>query len=231
MRERSIVVTEDFVAEASDLIAAKIRAAQAERGRVSVALCGGSTPAPVYRRLTELGLDWNRVELFFGDERCVPADHSDSNYRLVSESMLEHLEGEPPRIVRMEGELADRDAAARRYEDELPEAIDLLIQGMGEDGHTASLFPGSPALDDASRRVVAVVGPKPPPERLSLAPAALRAARDAVVLAKGEGKAEVVRQVLEEDGDFHEYPVRLVADATWILDAGAASALSEARDG
>ena len=196
------------------------------RDRVSLALSGGSTPAPVYTALARLVPDWTAVELFFCDERCVPPDHGDSSHRLVCESLLERIPGTAPRMHRMQGELADRDSAARDYEALLPAELDLLILGVGEDGHTASLFPGHVALEETVRRVLHVVGPKPPPDRLTLTPPALRAARRSVVLACGAGKAEVVGRALEGPLDFSALPVQLVRDGAWILDTAAAAALT-----
>jgi len=216
----------DWVECAAGWIATVVEQTLRARGRVTLALSGGSTPAPVYRLLAELVPEWTAVELFFCDERCVPPDHEDSSYRLVRESLLEHIPGAAARIHRMQGELADRDAAARDYEALLPDALDLLILGVGEDGHTASLFPGHEALDETERRVLHVVGPKPPADRLTLTPPALRAARRSVVLARGAGKAEIVGRVLEGPLDPASLPAQLVRDGAWILDTAAAAALT-----
>jgi 6-phosphogluconolactonase len=216
----------EWAERAANWIATMTEQALQARGRVTLALSGGSTPAPVYRLLAELVPEWGAVELFFCDERCVPPDHEDSSYRLVCESLLERIPGAAPRIHRMRGELDDRDAAARDYEALLPEALDLVILGLGEDGHTASLFPGHAALDETTRRVLHVVGPKPPPDRLTLTPPAVRAARRSVVLARGTGKAEIVGRALEGSLDPRSLPVQLVRDGAWILDTAAAAALT-----
>lgn len=216
----------DWVERAAAWIAEALDRALHARGRASLALSGGSTPAPVYTALAGLVPDWTAVELFFCDERCVPAGHRDSSYRLVCESLLDRIPGTAPRVHRMQGERVDRDAAARDYEALLPAELDLLILGVGEDGHTASLFPGCAALDETARRVLHVVGPKPPPDRLTLTPPALRAARRSVVLARGAGKAEVVGRALEGPLDSSSLPVQLVRDGAWILDTAAAAALT-----
>jgi 6-phosphogluconolactonase len=130
------------------------------------------------------------------------------------------------RIHRMQGELGDRDAAARAYEAELPERIDVMVLGIGEDAHTASLFPGSPALREETRRVLPVTGPKPPPERLSLTPPVLRAARTCLVLGSGAGKAEPVRRALQDAIDITLAPIQLARDGVWFLDPAAAASLS-----
>ncbi len=125
----------------------------------------------------------------------------------------------------MRGELEDGAAAAAEYEAILPERLDVLVLGIGEDGHTASLFPGDPALDAADRRVLAVRAPSPPHGRLTLTPIAIRAARERVMLARGNGKSAAVRRALEEPGPAREVPARLARVGHWILDGEAASDL------
>lgn len=126
----------------------------------------------------------------------------------------------------MLGESSDYDAAARAYEGVLPEALDVLVLGLGEDGHTASLFPGSSALFEEARRVLPVVGPKPPPNRLTITPPVLKAARAVVVLAAGGGKAQAVARALEGPLDVGNCPSQLVRDALWLMDHAAAADLS-----
>ena len=218
--------TAAWAERAATWIAAAVEHALRARGRVALALSGGSTPAPVYQNLAGRVPDWRAVELFFCDERCVPPDHEQSSYRLVCEALLDHIPGAAPRVHRLRGELSDRDAAARDYEALLPAELDLVILGVGEDGHTASLFPGHGALDEIERRVLHVVGPKPPPDRLTLTPPALRTARRSVVLARGAGKAEVVGRALEGPLDPSSLPVQFVRDGAWILDTAAAAALT-----
>src|SRR6516162_10300922 len=146
------------------------RQAVADRGRFMVALSGSSTPRRLYQLLAaqpyRAQVDWDRVEFFWGDERCVPPDSPDSNYRMANEAMLAHLPIPADHIHRIEAERSDREAAARDYEAVLarvfgvgasgtPPALDLVLLGMGPDGHTASLFPNTQALDETTRWVVA----------------------------------------------------------------------------
>jgi 6-phosphogluconolactonase len=173
-----------------------VDAALAGRGVAHVALAGGTTPERAYRLVAPSG--WDGVELWFGDERCVGPEDPESNYRMVSETLLPHAPGAV--VHRIEGELG-AEAAASAYETEVRGRLeigaaglplfDLVLLGIGEDGHTASLFPGDPVLDVRGVACVAVHNaPKPPPDRVSLSLEALRAARACVLLASGTGKAE-----------------------------------------
>ena len=223
--ERIVCDSKDLPARAAERIALELRTAIAERGRASLALAGGTTPKTTYESLAELPLDWSLIDIFFGDERCVPADHADSNYRMAKAALFERITIPSARVHRMQGELADRDAAARSYEAELPERLDVVVLGIGEDAHTASLFPGAAALREESRRVLPVTGPKPPPERLSVTPPVLRAARVCVVLGSGAGKAEAVRRAFQDSLDIVATPIQVAQGGVWFLDAAAASAL------
>jgi 6-phosphogluconolactonase len=215
-------------AAAAELLASLLTAALVERGVAHVLLSGGTTPRLTFERL-ELA-DWHGVELWFGDERCVGPDDPESNFRMVSESLLPHATGAV--VHRIEGELGP-DAAADAYEalirrrveettaDGVP-VFDVNLLGIGPDGHTASLFPGNPALAVSARAVVGVRGaPKPPPERVSLTLPVLRAARDSVLLASGESKAAAVRGLLA--GPQTGTPSSLLARErlTLIVDADA----------
>ncbi len=210
---------------AAEWIAHAAREAVAERGSASIALSGGSTPQPIHARLAACDLPWPALTFFFGDERCVPADDPDSNFGLAAASLFDQLDEPRPRIVRMEGEDPDREGAARRYAERLPAVLDLLILGIGDDGHTASLFPGSAALDERERRVVAVRGPKPPIERLTITPPVIRAARKVLMLDAGADKAAATRRALADGADPREVPASLARGGTWIMDRAAASEL------
>jgi 6-phosphogluconolactonase len=223
--ERIVCDSKELPARAAERIALELTKALAERGTASLALAGGTTPKATYEALAGLPLDWAKLDVFFGDERCVPADHSDSNYRMAKAALFDRITIPSERVHRMQGELADRDAAARAYERELPEELDIVVLGVGEDAHTASLFPGSPALHEIVRRVVPVVGPKPPPERLTLTPPAITNARLCIVLASGAGKAEPVRRALVGALDIANVPIQLARDGVWFLDPAAASKL------
>jgi 6-phosphogluconolactonase len=228
-RGQEIVVVEaaSLAEAAANRVAALLRNVATERAsEVSLALAGGSTPRALHERLASVpDLPWGRVAIYFGDERCVPPDHADSNYRMARESLLDRVAIDPTRVHRMRGEWPDRAAAARAYEEELPEALDVLVLGIGEDGHTASLFPGATALFEFERRVLPVTGPKPPPERLTITPKVIAAARHVVVLASGSGKREPVARAIAGASTPLETPAQLAREALWILDTAAASAL------
>lgn len=201
----------------------------ARHGVFRVALPGGRTPRALLERLASEpfrgGIDWGRVVVLFADERAVPPDHEDSNYRLVREALLDPLGANGPLARRMNAESPDLEQAARDYAVELEQPLDLLVLGMGEDGHIASLFPGSPLLAEARDRVACVTdSPKPPPRRLTLLPRAIAEARSVLVLATGSGKADAVVAALTP-GEVADCPARLVREAVWLLDADAAAAL------
>lgn len=208
-----------------------------ERGRFAVALAGGSTPKATYEILARdhAGeVDWPNVHVFFGDERTVPPDNEDSNYRMARESLL----GLVPvgSVHRMRGELPPDEAAAS-YEDELreffgeaPPVLDLVMLGIGEDGHTASLFPGTPALEVTDRLVVANPVPKLDTTRLTLTVPVLNDARKVLFLVAGEGKTAALAEILEGEADPRTYPAKLVhppGGPIWMVDHAAASSLDD----
>jgi 6-phosphogluconolactonase len=214
-----IVPSEALAQEAAAWMARALQDALAARPRASLALSGGGTPGPAYRALADMKLPWERVDLFFVDERFVPPDHAESNYRLVEDTLLRPLRLPSSQVFRMEGEREDRDAAARDYEAKLPPVLDVVLLGMGPDGHTASLFPGHPALEERERRVLAVVGPKPPPWRMTLTLPVLLSARAVLNLVAGAGKADAVRRALAGDLSL---PAARVTNTQWMLDPSAA---------
>jgi 6-phosphogluconolactonase len=197
------VIVEDPAAEAAERIAKVVVAGG------NIALAGGSTPRAAYERLSAMGLDWSSCRLWFGDERCVPPDDERSNYRMAHESLLEPLGDSAPEAHRIEGELGP-DAAAKRYQAELTDALgdqrpqlDLLLLGIGPDGHTASLFPGKPALDELDRAVVGVPEAGQPPyvPRVTLTLPVLNAAREVLFLIKGAEKAGPAASAFGDDPD------------------------------
>jgi 6-phosphogluconolactonase len=195
--------------------------------RVTIGLSGGNSPRRVHERLAcSTKVPWLKVHVYFGDERAVPPEHAESNFRMAKESLLDRVPIPTAQVHRMRAEETDRDAAARAYEALLPEALDVLVLGIGEDGHTASLFPGSEALSERERRVLPVVGPKPPPERLTLTPPAIFAARMRVVLASGAGKADAVARALEGPVDPASTPAQLAKHGVWFVDKPAAAKLA-----
>lgn len=202
----------------------------AERGSCALGLAGGRTPDPVYRELaSRSSIDWRKVYVFFGDERAVTPDHPDSNYRMVYLALLSRVPIPAAQIHRMEAERSDREAAAQEYERLLPPRLDVLLLGMGSDGHTASLFPGSPALDERRRLVVPVVGTKPPAERLTITPPVIEAARKVAVIATGEDKAAMVARAIEGLFAPTAVPIQLARRGVWFLDQAAAARLTARR--
>ena len=208
-----------------------------EKGRFGVALAGGSTPKALYELLAtgyRDALDWSKVHAFFGDERCVPPDHEDSNYRMARRALLSHVP--VGSVHRMRGELDPREAATL-YEEELAAffggkpSFDLVLLGIGEDGHTASLFPHTPALEVRDRWVVENPVPKLDEVRITLTVPTINAAGAIAFLVSGEGKAEALKKILEEDADPNEYPAKLVrpedGELTWMLGRRAASRLAD----
>lgn len=200
-------------------------AAAAGTGPVSVALAGGSTPRPVYASLAEAAdVPWDRLDIFFSDERAVPRSDPGSNYGMARSALLDRVPIPAPRVHRMRAETDAPAVAACEYARVLPEALDFLLLGIGADGHTASLFPGADVLhSDAS--VAPALAPYPPHGRLTVTPRALGHARYLIVLASGEAKAAAVARALTGPWDPMACPAQLARRGTWLLDAAAASDL------
>jgi 6-phosphogluconolactonase len=220
------------------------RDAVTQRGRFTVALSGGSPPTRLYQLLAaepfRAGVDWGRVEFFWGDERGVPPDHPDSNYRMAREAMLERLPIPAEHVHRIEAERADRDAAARDYEGVLagmfgiragrePPALDLILLGMGPDGHTASLFPHTAALNETQRWVVPNRVPQLNTERLTLTRPILNRGREVLFLVAGADKAERLAEVLAGPANPTRLPSQSIqpdnGQLLWFVDAAAAARL------
>jgi 6-phosphogluconolactonase len=215
---------------AAEWLVLEVTRAITERGACALCLAGGRTPEPVYRALASAsGVDWKRVDVFFGDERAVPPDHPDSNYLMVYRALLSRVAVPAGQVHRMAAERSDREAAAREYERSLPPRLDILVLGMGQDGHTASLFPGSAALDERHRLVVPVIGAKAPAERLTITPPVIEAARRVAVIAAGEDKAAMVARAIEGPLAPKEVPVQLARRGSWFLDQAAAGWLTARR--
>jgi 6-phosphogluconolactonase len=209
--------------------------AVAARGRFVVALAGGSTPRTAYALLAgELRdrVPWERVHVCFGDERCVPPDDPASNYRMARETLLDRVPIPAPNVLRMPGELPPDDGAARAERDlrallgdDPADALDVALLGVGGDGHTASLFPGGPALGERARWVVPAEAPPgvAPHWRLTLTLPVLCGAREVVVLAAGAEKRDAVRRAVA--GETPPLPSALVRGrehTAWLVDAAAA---------
>ena len=223
-------------------------AAIAARGRFSVALSGGSTPKRLYEILAgppwRETIDWGRVEIFFGDERSVPPDHPDSNYRMAREAMLDSLQLAPTRVHRMEAERPNLDAAALAYEATLARvfglraadasalpAFDLVFLGMGPDGHTASLFPHTAALHETKRWCVPNWVPQQDTNRMTLTVPVLNQAANVIFLVAGDDKAEPLSEVLEGPSDPERLPSQRIRPGTgkllFLVDPAAAAKLKQ----
>ncbi|HEX5575143.1 MAG TPA: 6-phosphogluconolactonase [Gemmatimonadales bacterium] len=207
-------------------------------GRFTLALSGGSTPRAAYERLAtdELAhqLDWQRTHVLWGDERCVPPDNPKSNYRMAKEALLDRVPIPPNQVYRIRGEDEPQEAAAD-YEDELRSlngSLDLVLLGLGEDGHTASLFPGQPTVHETEYWVMAVPAPTGDMWRITLTPAVLNLAGNVTFVVSGASKAQRLAEVLQ--GPFN--PDLLPAQAirplqgrlTWMVDEAAAAQLRPA---
>jgi len=213
-----------------------------DHGWFSIGLSGGSAPPPVHRKLTVEPLvsriDWSRVYVFWGDERCVPPDHPDSNYGMGRDTLLKFVPIPENHIFRMRGELDPQQGAAE-YEQLLKEffaerghqtaRFDLLFQGMGEDGHTASLFPHTPPLHEQHRWVAANYAGHLDSWRITLTPPAINAAAFVVFMVEGEKKAPALQQVLNGPRNPDLYPSQLIdpedGELWWMVDAAAAQQL------
>ncbi len=211
-------------------------------GQFTLCLTGGNTPASIYSLIAtrfQLSVDWNAVHLFWGDERCVPPDDEASNFGMANRTMLSKLNLDPSHIHRMRGE-DDPKAAATAYEDELREffsleegefpRFDLVLLGLGENVHIASLFPGNPAIHETRRLTAAVEVDAPQRRRITLTPPVLNNAARVMFMVAGAGKAEAVKLALEGPRDPDKYPAQLIdpdrVEVTWILDRAAAGRLS-----
>ena len=239
MRPANLLVhetPEELAAAAARDFAERAAAAIAGHGRFAVALAGGSTPKATYEALTRDHadrVDWGSVHVFFGDERTVPPDSEDSNYKMAREALLDHVP--VGGVHRMRGELAPEEAA-ESYEEELRDFFgaggvpnfDLILLGIGGDGHTASLFPNTPALDVTDRLAVANPVEKLGTVRITLTAPVLNAARAVIFLVAGEGKAEALKEILEGGADPRRYPAKLVrppGGPVWMVDRAAARML------
>ena len=233
-----------FAGSVADEIIASINEAVSERGSCSLVLSGGSTPAAVYRamacppRVEEA--DWGKLKVFWGDERWVPHSDNQSNFKMAQETLLSQLNEAKPQVFAVDTSLASAEKGAAAYSDTIKKAgltqsagypvFDLVLLGMGEDGHTASIFPHSSVLSKPGQICAAVTHPSDGSVRITLTPDALFAARKILFIVSGNSKAETLRRVLNAQGDLETLPARLyerVADkVTWFLDSAAAKELA-----
>lgn len=233
---------------ADEMIASLTDAIQ-ERGRASLVLAGGMTPGGVYRQLSIPprvdDLDWSKVWMYWGDERFVPHSDGRSNFKMVQETLLSQLGERSPKVLPVDTSLSSVEEAAAAYGElicreeklspgQLP-VFDLVLLGIGEDGHTASLFPGSPLIQRTGGICFSDNHPSDGSQRVTLSVDAILAARRIAYLVKGESKADIVREVLEGAGNVDQYPANIYRRAsgqvTWFLDSGAALKLAPERAG
>ncbi|PJA76471.1 6-phosphogluconolactonase [bacterium CG_4_9_14_3_um_filter_65_15] len=229
-----------FVHGAAEFVCGLAQAALAESGRFAVALAGGGTPRPVYALLATPAfadrIAWDKVHVFFGDERCVPPDDERSNFRMAREALFDHVPLPPANVHRIGGE-DDPAQAARAYEQDMkllfrtqaPPAFDLICLGLGEDGHTASLFPGTAGLREQERWVVSQYVKTMKTWRVTVTPVLINAARNVVFMVKGSGKAEILKRVLAGPYEPDVLPAQLVRPTSgrtsWLVDAAAGAAV------
>ena len=242
---RRLSSVSELHATAAAMFAAEASRAIDERGVFNVALSGGSTPKAVFSMLADdpalrSQVDWKRVRFFWGDERHVPPDHPDSNYRMTREALLDRVPIDPEHVYRIKSEDPDAARAAADYEDTLLTAFgmttgsapqfELILLGMGPDGHTASLFPGTDAVRETRRLVVANHVPSLNTERITLTAPVFNAGATVLFLVTGENKAPALKAVLEGPYDPDRLPSQLIRPTRgrliWLLDPPAARLLS-----
>ena len=227
-----------FAGGSADFIADVGASAIAERGRFTIALSGGGTPKPIYAQLATADyrdrIAWEKVDIFFGDERCVAPDDTRSNYRMARDTWFDHVPIPAQNIHRILGE-EDPELEALRYEKEVAHfhrtatlpAFDLILLGMGENGHTASLLPGTAALRETARWVVAQYVEEMSTWRVTFTAPLINAARHVAFLAEGAGKAQMLWNVLEGPYQPDVWPSQLIQPASgelhWLIDAAAAA--------
>jgi 6-phosphogluconolactonase len=227
--EPQIIRTKNFVADAAAFILEQAHKAMAERNEFRIALSGGNTPAPVYAQIAAEAHDfpWERVLFTFGDERCVPPEDSQSNFRMARENLFVPAAIPEESIMRMRGEI-DPQIAAQEYEEQLDVIAtergdriyqhDLILLGLGDDGHTASLFPGTAALDEMTRRVVANFVPKFNTWRLTFTFPLINHARHILFLVGASKSPQLIERVLAGDRQFPAARVKPSAgEVTWMI--------------
>jgi 6-phosphogluconolactonase len=242
---RTLATPQELFDAAAEEVVLAANEAMVRRKRFTIALSGGSTPRSLYTLLASnarTSMNWGQTFFFWGDERHVAPDDKDSNYRMAQEAMLSKIPVPASNVFRVPMENPNADAAALAYEQTLRKffsvesgqvpRFDLILLGMGPDGHTASLFPETAALKEQSRLVVANWVEKLQTSRITFTLPVLNAARRVAFLVSGTDKAAVLRTVLESDAPGEQYPSKLVQPADgkliWFLDKAAASQLTEA---
>ena len=221
--------------EAASRMARAIKDGIGKRGGVTIALSGGSTPNPAYALLAQENVDWSKVQVFWVDERAVPPTHDRSNYKAAKANLLDPANIPAANVHRMPGEAQDLEQAAREYAQLLgsraPAApngapqLDLVIMGIGDDGHTASLFPGEKTVDVLDRWVAAVPAGKDREARLTITVPVIEQARSVMILCVGKAKQEPLERIWSTSGDVHHTPGRVIRGCrgavTWVIDKAA----------
>lgn len=233
-----------FAHTVAEEIRSLIDNAVAKRGRCVVALSGGQTPGSIYRVLARPplvnGIPWDKVILLWGDERFVPHDDEASNYRLVDETLLSKLTELKPKVIAVPTNLKTSKDSAIKYEELIRSvtgvnspaipSIDILLLGLGEDGHTASLFPGDKATTEKALLVTTAKSPVGIKDRITITPPLIENARRIIFIVTGTAKADIVKQVIEGNSTMEEHPATIYRQATgrvtWFLDSGAGGTLS-----
>jgi 6-phosphogluconolactonase len=223
---------ESLIERTLAIVIAKLEAAIALRGQATIALSGGSTPKPLYEALAKQPLPWPQIQVFWGDERYVPSDHPDSNQRMTRHAWLDHIEMPPSNIHPMPTQAGDADRDAEDYENELAKffhltagefpPFDLILLGLGDDAHTASLFPQTPALKVRDRLIT--VGDKDGQPRLTFTVSLINQAACVIFLVAGASKQPALAEIFAPEADPFTYPARLIqpqGELIWLLDQAA----------
>nr|WP_290228404.1 6-phosphogluconolactonase [Trichocoleus desertorum] len=229
--------TTALIQRSLEVVVEKIRAAIAEQGQCTIALSGGSTPKPLYEALATQDLPWDKIHVFWGDERYVPADHPDSNQGMARKAWLDRIQIPAKNIHPMPTEAADPAIAAQNYESHLREvlqvqdkslpALDVILLGLGDDGHTASLFPHTEALQVQDQLIT--VGNKDGQPRLTFTAPLINAARCVAFVVAGANKQAALKEIFAPTADAMTYPARLVqpqGELWWLFDAAAGQAIN-----
>ncbi len=212
---------------ATENIKHAIDAVISRRGTCNVMLTGGNTAAQLYSYwFKNSSLPLEKIHFYFGDERCVQPNSPDSNYAMVLNNLFNGQILKNHVVKRMKAEKINIEAAAEEYGKLLPEYMDVLLLGMGGDGHIASLFPNSKSLSSTSKSVIHVSGPKPPCDRLTITPDYIKKAKSTFLLAQGTEKGKVLMNAFIEPEDVMNLPIRLVLGGVWLVDGKAKNELN-----
>lgn len=221
-----------LIDRAHDLMVETVKSAIAARGQATLALSGGSTPKPLYASLVDADLAWDKIFVFWGDERYVPHDHEKSNFRMTREALLNHVPIPSANVFPMPTGANDPATDAQTYEETLQNffqtvpgefpSLDFVLQGMGDDGHTASLFPHTEALEVTDRLIT--VGNHSGEPRITFTAPLINSGRKVVFLVAGENKQQALSQVFSKETNPKDYPSKLIQPDNgphWLLDAAA----------